>query len=336
MVWTLRSDGQLCGLTYVPSQQVFAWHRHILGGAFGTGGPVIESMDTIPDSTTGEDMLYLAVKRTIDGATVRHIEVVQPYFYPSSPTDKTNMRFVDCFITVDTEDAISTCSHSGGTSTYTTDAAHGLENGDIVEVKDVVSDDPSFTYNGTHTVSNKAATTFDVTGMNDPGTYTSGGTVQTRTVRGLSHLEGESVIAVIDGSEHPALTVASGVINLTWAGASVHVGLAYTAKLEMLNPEAAAVSGSTAQMKRTRVHRLGIRLKDSKIFSVGGNASRLNEFTVRDDNDPMDASAPLYTGDKVISLEDTPERDKHVIIQTSRAFPLNILAVISKLHRHGG
>ncbi len=41
IVWFIRSDGMLLGLTYMPEQQVVAWHHHVTDGAF-------QSVCTIP------------------------------------------------------------------------------------------------------------------------------------------------------------------------------------------------------------------------------------------------------------------------------------------------
>ncbi len=64
--WFVSSNGKLLGLTYVPEQQVGAWHQHdTLNGLF-------ESCTSVAEGT--EDVLYVVVKRTIDGATKRYVE----------------------------------------------------------------------------------------------------------------------------------------------------------------------------------------------------------------------------------------------------------------------
>lgn len=66
IVWIVRSDGQLLGLTYVPDQDVWGWHRHdTLNGSF-------EDCCVVPESD--EDALYVIVKRTINLQTKRYIE----------------------------------------------------------------------------------------------------------------------------------------------------------------------------------------------------------------------------------------------------------------------
>jgi hypothetical protein len=65
LLWAVRNDGTLLGLTYVPDQQVFAWHAHDTDG-------LIESVCVVAEGN--EDVLYLVVKRTINSQTVRYIE----------------------------------------------------------------------------------------------------------------------------------------------------------------------------------------------------------------------------------------------------------------------
>ena len=75
--WLLRSDGQLAASTFVPEQSVFAWHRHTVGGSFGDGDAVVESIAVIPSPDEDHDQLWMIVKRTIDGSTVRYVEFLE-------------------------------------------------------------------------------------------------------------------------------------------------------------------------------------------------------------------------------------------------------------------
>jgi hypothetical protein len=65
ILWVVRSDGALIGLTYLREQDVIGWHRHTTDGFF-------ERVCVIPES--GQDAVYFIVRRTIDGQTVRYIE----------------------------------------------------------------------------------------------------------------------------------------------------------------------------------------------------------------------------------------------------------------------
>ena len=98
VVWGIRADGQLIGMTYLRNQQVVAWHRHKIGGSFGsTAHAVVESLSVIPG--TGEDELWMICKRTINGATRRYVEFMESNFDTNEGSTKTAAFFVDSGLT---------------------------------------------------------------------------------------------------------------------------------------------------------------------------------------------------------------------------------------------
>lgn len=84
-------------LTMFQEQQVLAWAHFLLGGT----DVVVESLAVIPDSTDTYSQLWLAVKRTINGATKRYIEYVGKIFDINNDPQKEDAYFVDCGITYD-------------------------------------------------------------------------------------------------------------------------------------------------------------------------------------------------------------------------------------------
>lgn len=64
-LWSLRSDGVILGMTYVPEHEVRAWHQHNTLGTF-------ESICAIAEGD--EDVLYVVVHRFVLGRHVRYIE----------------------------------------------------------------------------------------------------------------------------------------------------------------------------------------------------------------------------------------------------------------------
>ena len=98
ILWCVRDDGILAGLTYQRSENVVAWHRHIFGGAFGSGNAVCESVATISGELT-EDELWVIVKRTVNGSTVRYVECFSNFDFDE--TDATSFRFLDSHLTYD-------------------------------------------------------------------------------------------------------------------------------------------------------------------------------------------------------------------------------------------
>lgn len=87
--WFTNDDGALLGLTYIPEQQVSAWHQH------DTALGEFESVCAVPEGN--EDAVYVAVKRTIDGGTVRYVERLQSRFFEAIE----DAFFVDCGATYD-------------------------------------------------------------------------------------------------------------------------------------------------------------------------------------------------------------------------------------------
>jgi len=103
VVWFVSTSGRLLGLTYVPEQQVGAWHWHDTDGVF-------ESCTVVAEG--GEDVLYCVVRRTINGASVRYVERMASRQF----SDQADAFFVDCGTTYSgvPADVISGLGHLEG------------------------------------------------------------------------------------------------------------------------------------------------------------------------------------------------------------------------------
>ena len=95
IIWAIRTDGTLLGLSYRREENIVAWHKHVIGGTFNGGQAVVESITTLP-TDTGEDELYMVVKRTINSATKRYVERMKTFDFG---TDTTTAFFVDSGLT---------------------------------------------------------------------------------------------------------------------------------------------------------------------------------------------------------------------------------------------
>jgi len=91
ILWFVHSDGRLVGLTYDRANAAIGWHDHAIGGS-----GVVESITSIPSGA--EDQVYLSVKRTIDGSTVRHVEFLKPIEFGDDVEDA---FFLDSGLTYD-------------------------------------------------------------------------------------------------------------------------------------------------------------------------------------------------------------------------------------------
>lgn len=97
LVWLVSSSGLLLGLTYVPDQKIGAWHRHDTDGVFESCACVAEGR---------EDVLYVVVRRVINGATVRFVERMASRQINALP----EAFFVDCGAAYSSDTAVTTVS----------------------------------------------------------------------------------------------------------------------------------------------------------------------------------------------------------------------------------
>lgn len=70
-IWFIRADGQCPVLLYDPKEKTAGWFRFI-GAPVAAGNSVVEDVQVLPSS--GQDRVYLVIKRTINGSTVRYLE----------------------------------------------------------------------------------------------------------------------------------------------------------------------------------------------------------------------------------------------------------------------
>lgn len=95
MVWFVKSDGALIGMTYerdLDNLRV-GWHRHTIGGV----NAEVESVAVIPSPDGTRDELWMIVKRTINGSTKRYVEYLTKTFDDS--IDQEDAFFVDSGLT---------------------------------------------------------------------------------------------------------------------------------------------------------------------------------------------------------------------------------------------
>ena len=307
-------------MTYKREEQVIGWSRQIIGGAFSTGDAVVESIATIPGDLD-EDQIWVVVKRTIGGATKRYIEFMRDFDFG---TDVNNAIFVD-----------SSLTFTGATSTLA-----GAEAADQTTI--TLADASSFPSSGaikigTEVITYSGKSTNDLTGcargvVGAAAAHSSGATVTqaTLSLSGLSHLEGQTVSILGDGSVHPDKTVSSGAVTLERYVTKAHAGLSYNSTLRTLRVDAGSRMG-TSQGKVKRINELTVRLYRSVGLKVGRDANNLDIVPFRSSASSMNAPIALYTGDKEVELNGNYDTDGQLTIRQDQPLPMNILAVYATL-----
>lgn len=133
VLWSIRNDGTLLGLTYMREQEVAAWHRHVTDGSF-------ESVAVVSSISTDET--YFIVNRTINGSPVRYVEILEERITDEEIFD---YFFVDSGLTYSgvATTTISGLDHLEGESVSV------LANGEVVEGKTVSSGQITLTNSAT-------------------------------------------------------------------------------------------------------------------------------------------------------------------------------------------
>jgi len=338
IVWVVRSDGVLTGVTYERTTQNFnaAWHRHILGGVSDAGGTAtkVESAIVIPTSDGNAEELWLIVQRYVNGAVKRYVEYLKQPF--DEFTEQRDAFFVDSGLTYDAPLAISNVTKAD--PAVVTSTAHGLSNGDKVLIGSVLGMDGLNT--NSYLVANVTANTFelqDLDGNNVDSstftTYVSGGEARkfVTTISGLSHLEGEQVTILGDGAVQPNRTVAGGSITLQQEATTVHVGLGYNSDGQLLRFNAGSADG-TSFGKTRRTHRVGFMLNRSLGLQIGTSFTDLTNITFRTAADKLSRAPGLFTGIISETLEADYDFENEICFRQSQPLPSRVLAIMPQMH----
>lgn len=154
------------------------------------------------------------------------------------------------------------------------------------------------------------------------------------TLTGLSHLEGEEVVILVDGAIHPNRTVESGQIELQDEGSVITVGLPYTATLRTMPIEAGAADG-VAQGKTMRINNLTIRLDQTGPGLFYGTGDRMDEYHPRSTVMNMDEKIPTFTGDTdLLAWPGEYETGSQITIDHRLPTPCTLVALMPQLNTY--
>ncbi|HDR8950753.1 TPA: hypothetical protein QDA82_001029 [Burkholderia vietnamiensis] len=153
-------------------------------------------------------------------------------------------------------------------------------------------------------------------------------TVPVSTVRGLDHLEGQTVAILADGNVQPQQTVVGGAVTLARPATSIVVGLPYQAQLKTLYLD--VQGGATIQSKRKKVSAVTVRMLNSRGMKIGQTFGNLHEFKERN-TQPMGQPIQLITGDERITLDPLYDLTGQVCVQQDDPLPCTVLGVIPEV-----
>lgn len=350
VLWCVRNDGKLIGLTFKSREDVSGWHRHIIAGV----NAKVISAGILPKSA-GHDQLWLLVERTINGKTRRYIEYMTPnYYYPLEESfytgqdnkeedrerfnnamweDQKRYIHVDAAMTYDgnyrTEGVNVTPAATAGTSVVFTASS-------AIFTADDVGNQIWKTY-----VNGAGGGRAIITGYTDSTHVTcniikafdntsaiSAWRITFNTVSGLDHLEGQTVRVITDGAVHPDRVVTGGQITLDYETGTVHIGLGYVGFFQSMNLLANEDTTPTGLTLAKSVDRVGIKFLQSLGAAFGTSLYKMERLLYRKPTMLMNRPPVLFTGTKVLRYGDSfgnvNQGDKFVYVMQDRPLPCSI------------
>lgn len=363
IVWLVRNDGTLLGLTYVREQQIFAWHHHDTAGTF-------ENIAVVPEGS--DDAVYVTVSRTMNGITRRFIERLQTRTI--LPANINTAVFTD---STQIYNGLNTVQNNNTNVTLT-----GGTNWDDTEILALSTDNIAHPISALLKNANEVLLVgadgnyvrCNVVGINSgnsiavkptkkvplslQGTFTFGWTAMVNTVSGLWRFNGMNVSVYGDGTvvgspnnldpvtgnpAYPTLTVANGSLTLPHAYGVINVGLPYTCDLRTLNLETVGYqifAGQTLVDKNKLVSKVAVQVENTRGIFAGpynpdGNIQNtksnplynMTEFKTRAVGGAYDNPPDLFTDALVVNINPEWNSNGSVFFRVVDPVPTSILSV---------
>ena len=347
-IWCVRQDGQMAIMTRNVEQQVTGWTRMVSGLTSGGNG-IYNSVAIIPQ-VGGDDQVWVAVTRMINGVQQQFIEMFTPELF-NNPWEPNRLD-----ASLQLNNPITITAITNASVGVFTSPNHGLSNGQQIRLDNIVGMNWQATVapstilttqslNGLpYLVQNVTTNTFTLTDLNgnviNTSKYTSfmpgSGPTTTAQFRimntvfsGLPYLNGENVSVVADGSPLGLFLVQNGQITIANPAAVVTVGLPYTGTLQFL-PLGEPSQGVVSQMMKRKIYEAKLRVWQSSGATFGDAIThQFKQIPTTQNPNAIPAKSPqLYTGDINLDFESFfAENWAPYIIQT-QPLPYMVLAIM--------
>jgi hypothetical protein len=359
IIYCVREDGEMVGLTYQREQQVTAWHRHIFGGRFGiatitvsdyanitTGSKIILSKSdgttTIFTSTTGTAGTNEFKTETNNNTTATNLKnAINAHTNFTATVNSAVVTVTETahkatgYLTIKSFDSEKLTATSEGKAVIESVAVIPTDDKEYqtwVIVKRTVN---GITRRYVEFLNELDFDETDNTSFNflDSALSYSGSAVT--TLSNLEHLEGQVVSILADGATHPDRTVTSGSITLDRSAKNVKIGLNYISLLQTMRLDAGSQDG-TSQAKTKRIYDITVRMFETIGVEVGPNLSDMERIPFRSSADLMDEGIPPFTGDKEVEFRGNYETDGFIYVRQSQPLPFTILSLYPRLATNDG
>jgi len=359
IIWGVRGDGELIGLTYQREQEVTAWHRHIFGGISGiptitvtdyaniiTGTRIVitksDGTEITFTSTTGTASAQQFKTETNNDTTATNLKNAINTANTTSLTGVTATVSSNVITLVETTPTgLSYLSMKSFDTTRLTTVSQTKAECESVAVIPTDNDEYQTWVIIKRTINNITRryveflntfnfTATDNTTFNFLDSAASYSGAAATTISGLDYLEGQTVNILSNGSTHPTKIVTNGSITLDKPSTNVKVGLGYQSILQTMRLDAGSQNG-TSQAKTKRIYEITLRLFESIGVEVGGNLADMERVPFRKSSDVMDQGLPTFNGDKTVEFRGNYDTDGFIFVRQTQPLPLTVLSLYPDL-----
>jgi hypothetical protein len=342
ILYAVRDDGELVGLTYLKDEKILAWHRHIIGGKSQSCTVTVSDYANIVSGSTltftKSDGTTVTFTSTTGTAGTNEFKTETNNNTTASNLQTAINGHADFTATVSSAEVTITETTPESTGFLTVDSSSpvrlAIQNETHADVKSITtiseaSEDTVYIIvqrliNGSTVqyVEYLDSTLNQDSGL--AGTVTGSST----TVTSLDHLEGETVQILIDDAVYPKQKVTNGAVTVslpsTFESKTIEVGLGYVSTIKTLRPEGTAQAG-TAQGRKKRYNEIIVRLLDSVGVTINND-----QLPFRSSANAMGEPIPAFTGDKRVTNLGW-DRDGQITIKQTQPLPMTVLAVTGTL-----
>ena len=329
LLWFVSSTGKLLGLTYIPEQQIGAWHQHQTDGIFESCCVVAEGI---------EDALYVIVRRTVNGNSVRYVERMET----RQITTLEDSFFVDSGLTYDGNNmGATTVTITGGTTwgpadTLAITASANIfsafpsttDVGDAIVLTDALGNKYRLRILATGFATTATAKVDKVLPVALRATPTAAWGFARDSVGGLTHLEGKTVSILGDGAVMPQAVVTGGVAALSRSCVKIQVGLPYNSDLQTL-PVAINIE-AFGQGRVKNVNQAWIRVFQSSGIFIGPDENKLTEAKQRT-FEPYGSPPSLKSDEVSVLMTPTWAQSGQIYMRQSDPLPLTVVGITTEV-----
>lgn len=156
-------------------------------------------------------------------------------------------------------------------------------------------------------------------------------TTPVTSIRGLDHLNGQTVSILADGNVAPPQVVVDGAITLDRAYSAITAGLPFICQLQSLYLDIQSPDG-TIQSKRKTIPAVTVRMQDTRGLKAGPTFDDRDMVEIKErTTEPMGQPIKLYTGDQRVPLPASYNLTGQICIQQEYPLPSTILALIPEV-----